>query len=298
MEHRILGKTGLSVSVLGFGGAEIGFEDASTDTVERLLGAALDAGLNVIDTAECYNTSEELIGRAVSGRRSHYHLFSKCGHASGFDLPDWNPEMLMQSIERSLQRLQTGHLDVLQLHSCDEETLRRGDVIEVVQRARDEGKTRFIGFSGDGAAARYAVECGVFDTLQLSLSVLDQEAIDALLPAAAAREMGVIAKRPIGNAAWQHATLPDNSYHQDYWKRAQDLKFDFLQGDAPNGIATALRWTLGAPGVHTAIVGTTKPDRWQENADLLKNGALPQPEWDAIRARWTEVAAPDWTARS
>lgn len=298
MEHRILGKTGLSVSVLGFGGAEIGFEDASLETVDQLLGAALDAGLNVIDTAECYNTSEELIGRAVAGRRDGYHLFSKCGHASGFDAPDWDVSMLEKSIERSLQRLKTDHLDLLQLHSCDEETLKRGEVIEVVQRAREQGKTRFIGFSGDREAALYAVKSGVFDTLQLSLNILDQEAIHALLPLAAEREMGVIAKRPIANAVWKHASLPDNDYHQEYWKRAQKLNYDFLQGEASDGIATAMRWTLSAPGVHTAIVGTTKPNRWQENAALLQKGALDQSEWDAIHARWHEIASPDWAAQS
>ena len=65
MEQRSFGKTGISVSVLGFGGAEIGFQQASPETVERLLQGALDAGLNVIDTAECYGESEALIGRAV-----------------------------------------------------------------------------------------------------------------------------------------------------------------------------------------------------------------------------------------
>src|SRR5215207_9013798 len=75
MERRRLGKTDMNVSVLGFGGSEIGYQRVSRRTVERLLGTALDAGLNVIDTAECYENSEELIGRAVGGRRAEYHLF-------------------------------------------------------------------------------------------------------------------------------------------------------------------------------------------------------------------------------
>ncbi len=67
IERRRLGKTGMEASVLGFGGSEIGYQRASLKSVERLLGGALDAGLNVIDTAECYEDSEELIGRAVGG---------------------------------------------------------------------------------------------------------------------------------------------------------------------------------------------------------------------------------------
>ena len=92
MERRTLGRTGLEVSALGFGGAEIGYEGASLADVERLLGSALDAGLNVIDTAECYVNSEELIGQAVSHRRDHFHLFTKCGHASGLPYPGLGPE--------------------------------------------------------------------------------------------------------------------------------------------------------------------------------------------------------------
>src|ERR1700676_3564049 len=106
MERRPLGKTDMRVSVLGFGGSEIGYEHASEETVTTLLNSALDAGLNVIDTAECYGngvvSSEELIGKAVAHRRDDYYLFTKCGHASGFDQPDWDLTMLEQTIDRSL----------------------------------------------------------------------------------------------------------------------------------------------------------------------------------------------------
>ena len=80
MQRRPFGRTDMQVSVLGFGGAEIGFEKATPDAVAALLGDALDAGLNVIDTAECYLQSEELIGKAVSSRRDDFYLFTKCGH--------------------------------------------------------------------------------------------------------------------------------------------------------------------------------------------------------------------------
>jgi aryl-alcohol dehydrogenase-like predicted oxidoreductase len=91
MEKRKLGNTDMHVSVLGFGGSEIGYERTSLSTVKRLLNSALDAGLNIIDTAECYVMSEELIGNAVSQRRKDYHLLTKCGHESGWGNPDWRP---------------------------------------------------------------------------------------------------------------------------------------------------------------------------------------------------------------
>ena len=295
IEKRKLGKTGLEVSVLGFGGSEIGYQRAAPETVERLLGSALDAGLNVIDTAECYLESEELIGRAVSHRRDDYYLFTKCGHAAGFELPDWDARMMSESIDRSLRRLKTDYLDLIQLHSCSEEVLRRGDAIEVLRQAREQGKARFIGYSGDSRDARFAVECGAFDTLQTSISIADQEAIELTLPLAREREMGVIAKRPVANAVWKNSTRPDDEYVRPYWDRLQKLDYDFLGNEMSEAISTALRFTLSMPGVHTAIVGTTKPGRWRENAEWLEAGPLPAEQLEAIRNRWREVAADDWT---
>lgn len=291
MERRLLGKTGLEVSALGFGGAEIGYENASLDTVERLLGSALDAGLNVIDTAECYAGSEELIGQAAGHRRDQFHLFTKCGHASGLPYPDWDPKMLRESIDRSLQRLRTDRVELVQLHTCSEELLRQGDVITVLQEVRDAGKTRFIGYSGDHKAARYAVECGAFDTLQTSVSIADQEPIDLTLPLALEKGIGVIAKRPLANVVWTKTVSPDD-YVYSYWQRLQALKYDFLNG--PEAVSTALRFTLAQPAVATAIVGTKNPDRWQSNARLLDAGPLPPEQAAAIHARWKQVAGADW----
>lgn len=287
----------MDVSVLGFGGSEIGYQRASRRTVARLLGGALDAGLNVIDTAECYERSEELIGGAVGGRRSDYFLFTKCGHAGSFDRADWRPAALLKSIERSLDRLATDRLDLIQLHSCSLEQLKKGDVIAALERAQERGLARYIGYSGDGAAARYAIECGRFDTLQTSVSVADQEALTLTLPLARERGMGVIAKRPIANAVWRYGRKPAELYYQDYWLRLRALDYSFLRGAAASAASTALRFTLGSPGVHTAIVGTTRPERWKKNAAFLDAGPLPHAETERIRARWREVAEPSWVGQ-
>src|SRR5919197_2316869 len=144
MERRRLGRTEIVASVLGFGGSEIGYQRVSGRTVERLLGSALDAGLNVIDTAECYEDSEALIGRAVGTRRREFYLFTKCGHARGWGHADWRPAALLASIERSLRRLATDYVDVIQLHSCSLAELRRGDAIAALEQARERGLTRYI----------------------------------------------------------------------------------------------------------------------------------------------------------
>ena len=296
METRRLGKTDMEVSVLGFGGAEIGLEGpgASLKTVTRLLNSALDEGLNLIDTGECYGASEELIGQAVSERRQDYYLFTKCGHPDGMPGENWRQDSLLQSIQRSLRRLRTDCLDLIQLHSCSEDELLEGTVIDALQRARERGYCRYIGYSGDSRAANYAVQCQAFDCLQISISIADQEALDLALPLAHEQHLGVIAKRPLANAAWRTGRKPVNSYHHTYWDRLQRLDYPFIKDELATSISTALRFTLSAPGVHTAIVGTLTPGRWRQNAALLEAGPLPSSQFDAIRQRWSEVAEASW----
>lgn len=295
IETRRLGRTGIAVSALGFGASELGQQRAAQKLADHLLGGALDAGLNVIDTAACYGNSEELIGRALGHRRKDFYLLTKCGHAAGLGFQDWSPALIEPSIDRSLKRLRTDYLDIVQLHSCSEQDLRRGELAAALQRARDKGKLRHLGYSGDGRAALYAVQCGAFDTLQISLSIADQEAIETVLPLARQHDLGVIAKRPIANAAWLAGSWWSlGLYSRPYQRRLRKLNYDFLNRGAKEAVAIALRFTLSVPGVHTAIVGTTKPSRWQQNAAMLAAGPLPESDYDLIRRRWRSVATSDW----
>jgi len=314
MEMRAFGTTGMQVGVLGFGAGEIGSENTPYSTVDTILAQATESGINVIDTAPIYSGSEEKLGRALQGRRDQFLLFTKCGRhlprktswmgftlrakrklrrslqgadPPEYDSPAWNPRVLAWNIEQSLERLKTDRLDLVQIHSCSEETLRRGEVIDVLQKARQAGKVRHIGYSGDGAAALYAVESGQFESLQISLNLADQEALDRTIPLARQRGMGVIAKRPIANFMWK-ASQPANLYYRSYWDRFRDLRYDFLEGD--RALEIALRFTLSIPGVHTMIVGTTKPAHLRENVRLAADGILDPRQYQVIRDRWKNVA--------
>ncbi|MEP6821437.1 MAG: aldo/keto reductase [Chthoniobacterales bacterium] len=299
MERRQLGKTDVRVSVLGFGGAEIGYEGIAAETVEKLLNSALDAGLNLIDTAECYETSEEMIGQVASHRRDEFYLSTKVGHPRGVGSEDWSPASILESIERSLRRLKTDRVDLVQLHTCSESALKKGDVIAALETARERGYTRYIGYSGDSTAAKFAVESGAFDTLQTSVNIADQEAIHLTIPLAREREMGVIAKRPIANAAWKANHKPIDSYQHTYWDRLRKLNYDFIRDRSlEQSVAHALRFTLSTPGVHTAIVGTTKPERWRENAESLEAGMLNEAEYNAIRERWDDLTPRTWIGQT
>lgn len=287
----------MDVSVLGCGGSELG--SGSTETIDHLLNSALDAGVNLIDTAECYERSEELIGQALGKRRDQVLLFTKCGHPRGVGSEDWSGESIRGSIERSLRRLKTEHIDLIQLHGAPEEVMKAGEAIGALQKAREDGLVRYLGYSGDSHLARYAVDCGAFDTLQTSINIADQEAITLTLPLARENNMGVIAKRPLANVAWKTKHKPMKSYHHSYWERLRKLNYEFIrQCSLEETIAIALRFTLTLPGVHTAIVGTTKPERWAENSRMVENGGLGQDEFRHIRERWDVVAPRNWIGQA
>jgi aryl-alcohol dehydrogenase-like predicted oxidoreductase len=318
IKRHAFGTTGMLVGAIGFGAAEIGFERATDQAVDALLGAALDVGINVIDTAAMYADSEEKIGRALLGRRNQVLLFTKCGlclpprlSLTGFFLRshrklrrsigladqyeslDWHPRALEWNIEQRLRRLKTDCVDLIQLHSCSEETLRQGEVIEVLHRARKAGKARHIGYSSNGNAGLYAIQCGQFEAVQISINIADQKPLDLALPLAIELGIAVIAKRPIANGLWRSIHRPDFVHHRAYWDRLQTLQYDFLQGE--RAFETALRFTLSVPGVHTAIIGTTNPAHVLQNAKYAATGCLNQDEFEMIRARWKQVAAPNWT---
>ena len=178
VERRKLGKTGLEVSVLGLGLAQISRAASTKGYVSdsaTVLNSALDLGINFLDTAACYGDTEQLIGQAVSHRRDEYILATKAGHVvDDTDNLPWTRKTIEESINRSLRLLRTEYVDLLQLHSCSVETLQSGEVIEAVQKIQQTGKARFIGYSGDNEAARWAACSGVFQTLQTSYNVVDQ----------------------------------------------------------------------------------------------------------------------------
>lgn len=296
MERRILGKTGLEVSRLGVGLSEISdLTLPEIKTVSQILNTALDEGINFLDTSACYGNSEELIGRAVGHRRDEYVLASKCGHVAGDYIgEDWSRNTLEDSINRSLRRTRSEYIDVLQLHSCPLELLQRGEVIDVVQQAKQAGKTRFIGYSGDNEAAEWAVESGLFDTVQTSFNLVDQRARTRLFAQAKAKGIGIIAKRPIANAAWGASESP-SSYASQYFARAQAMQSGAPIPDAPaNRILLALGFVFAHPEIDTIIVGTRNPSHMEANINWVEHKLpIAQEAVIALQQRFEEVGS-EW----
>jgi aryl-alcohol dehydrogenase-like predicted oxidoreductase len=303
METTTLGKTGLEVSRLGIGLSEIGYilTRGDEEQAARVLNSALDAGINFLDTAACYGISEELVGKTVSHRRSEFLLATKAGHyVPRGQGEDWTYEVVANSIDRSLRLMNTDYLDLVQLHSCGIDVLERGDVTRALEDARAAGKTRFIGYSGDNDNAEWAVDNGQFDTLQTSFNLVDQGARRKILPAAEAKDMGIIIKRPIANAVWgaaqdprPYAHLPE--YTAEYYRRAGMLRTEGPLPEEPEDrILLAMGFAFGHPEVDVAIIGTKQPEHMLANIELVANRMTIAPEAvEALHDRYDRLEE-DW----
>jgi aryl-alcohol dehydrogenase-like predicted oxidoreductase len=309
MHKTTFGKTGFQVSKLGFGSAPIGYLKTEQEQAGAILNFLLDNDVNLIDTAASYPGSEEVIGKAIGHRRDQFYIVSKCG--SGIpDFPSgqaWSPELITATVDRSLSRLGTDHLDVMLLHSCSLEVLQKGEAIGALVKARAAGKIRFAGYSGDNAAAAYAVEHPDIAVLQTSISIADQMNIHLALPKAKQNYVGVMAKRPIANAAWKEMSNQRGLY-QNYAKtyhtrlKAMNLKpADLGFSGSPDEVwpEIALRFTLSQPGVCTAIIGTTNPDNARANIAYVEKGPLPADVIAKIEAAF-KAADPEgkWTGQT
>ena len=158
-----------------------------------------------------------------------------------------------------------------------------------------------LGTDGEEGQQAIVADRGEIDALVLGEEegLADQEPLELTLPFARERQMGIIAKRPIANAAWKEQHRPIDSYHHVYWDRLTKLHYDFIrQGSLEKSIAHALRFTLTIPGVHTAIVGTSKPERWLQNAKMIEAGPLSESEFEAIRERWDDIGPSTWIGQT
>lgn len=289
MEQRTLGNTGLTVSILGFGAGHIGEANLTEGEVSTLLNRVLDAGITLIDTARSYGMSEERIGRHLGWRRHRFILSTKGGY--GIEgIPEWTGECVTAGIDAALRRLATDYIDIFHLHSCPAHVLERGDIQEALENAVWQGKVRVAAYSGDNDALDAALRTNTFRSVQLSLNLFDQRAIDRGLKTARERGLGVIAKRPLGNACWRFAERPAAPDVATYWDRMRAM--GLAPGETP-WEALALRFSAFQPGVSSVIVGTSKLNHLFRLVELIEKGPLPEPQVQEIRAAFAKNGK-DW----
>lgn len=276
---RPYGNTGFNVSILGLGAGQVG--DARLDDAKagQILNGALDAGITLIDTARAYGVSEERIGRHLAHRRAEFILSTKVGY--GIEgVPDWTHDCILAGVDRALKLMRTDRLDIVHFHSCPVEVLQRGDIIDALDKCVKAGKVRVPAYSGENEALEWAAASGRFGGLMCSVNVFDQRAIEIVTKCG----VGVIAKRPVGNAPWLHAERPTGKYCEEYWLRMKAMKLDF-GAEWPD---VALRFAAFTPGVTSCIVGGTNLDHIRANVASIARGPLPEGVVARIRRAFAE----------
>lgn len=198
MEKRRLGKTGLQVSVIGFGGIPI--IALSRDEAERLVRYAFKKGINYFDTARAYGDSEEKMGAALKDVRDEVIIATKTHQRT-------KEEAARAGLEQSLRNLQTDRIDLVKLHGIDnEETLEKATGSEgslsALEEARDQGKIDYIGISSHNPfILEKAIKTGKFDTVLVPLNAVDRRATENLIPLAEKLDVGVIIMKALGGCA-------------------------------------------------------------------------------------------------
>ena len=280
LPKRVLGRTGLQVTMLGYGAMELRGAPRARPTTdeqaETILNAVLDAGINYVDTSIDYGVSEERIGRYISHRRSEYYLASKCGclvgaaAVRGQRSPHvFTRDNILAGVEQSLVRMKTDYLDVVQFHiSPSQQTLEENGALEAVQELKEAGKVRFIGMSGTLPHLKDHIAMGVFDVLQIPYSAMEREH-EAIITSASEAGAGIVIR---GGAAKGAPSEGKQAGLQ--WERWQKAKLEDLLGDM-TPMEFILRFTFSNPDLDTTIVGTANPVHLRANVEVLRQGPLP-----------------------
>jgi aryl-alcohol dehydrogenase-like predicted oxidoreductase len=291
LPKRELGRTGLQVTMLGYGAMELRGaprgRDVTEAQAETILHAVLDAGINYIDTSIDYGVSEERIGRYIGDRRSEYYLASKCGCLVGAPSAPrgqtsphvFTRENILKGVEQSLARMRTDHLDVLQFHvSPSRKTLEEHGALDAVLELRRAGTVRFIGMSGTWPNLSEQIAMGVFDVFQIPYSAVEREH-ETLITAAARAGAGIVIR---GGAA---KGAPGGGKQDGVqWERWQKVHLDdLLQGMTP--MEFILRFTFTHPHMHTNIIGTINPHHLQHNVEVVRQGPLPSDVYAEAKRR-------------
>jgi aryl-alcohol dehydrogenase-like predicted oxidoreductase len=309
VKYRALGRTGLSVSEIGFGAWGIGgrtvgetsYGDTDDRTSLAALRRALDCGITFYDTSSAYGDghSEALIGEAFAGSRQRVVIATKAGYESWSRQPDFSAEGVVASAERSLVRLRTDYIDLLQLHNPTPEALRDDRLREALARLQAEGKIRAWGVSAKSPAeAIQALAEFAAPVVQANFNMMDVRALDSgLLDEVERRGAGFIGRTPLcfgflsGTIA-RDTVFPEGD-HRRGWSRAQldnwiDGAGDLLAavGALPGtaGAQAALRFCLAFPAVSAVIPGILTPGEADQNAAASAAGPLSAAAVEAVLA--------------
>ena len=314
MKYRTLGKTGLQISAVGLGTMVHAGHFGPMKDSESLsaIDTALDLGVNFIDTSDAYGAgySETLLGNALKGKRDKVILATKGGNVMvGPDRGKriFDPAYISRVMDESLRRLQTDSIDLIQLHNPTVDVIERGEVWNVLQRAKQAGKIRHYGVSintmEEGIAA---VKDGRAETIQVEYNLLAQEPRENIFPLAAQSNVGIIARIPLKRGILTgKMSAADESRFQGDDVRARSFKGEpflkelakadrlrfLVHGPIKSLGQAAIAFCIAHPAVSVVIPGARNAEQMRENA-AGADVEIPAADLDQVVDLWRRGFTP------
>jgi aryl-alcohol dehydrogenase-like predicted oxidoreductase len=316
MNYRLLGKTGLKVSEIGYGAWGIGntgWRGANDEESVKALNKAIDLGLTFIDTALGYGDghSERLVGQVVRERPETIYVSTKIPPKNlkwpapaGISAEEAFPaNHIISCTEESLRNLGVDTIDVQQFHVWSDEWVNQGDWLEAIEKLKKQGKIKYFGVSINDHQPENAIkliETGLVDTIQVIYNIFEQSPEDKLFPACEKHNVGVIARVPLDEGGLTGRITPEsqfdegdfrNHYFKDerkheVYNRVQEIVTD-LNISNEDMAETSLRYVLSHPSVSTVIPGMRTITNAERNCKVGDGKGLSQESYKKLKAhRW------------
>ena len=322
MHYRTLGKTGFSISEISLGTWQVGGkwgEPFSHDNADHILSAAVDAGINFIDTADVYGDgeSEKAVGQLVRRRSEQVYVATKCGRRlQPHTAAAYQPAALRGFVEDSLRNLGLDTIDLIQLHCPPTEVYYRPEIFGLFDRLREEGKIRHLGVSVEKVEEGLkAIEYPNVTTVQVIFNMFRQRPAELLFAEAQRRDVGLIVRVPLasglltGKFSPQTTFAPDDHRHFNREGEAFDKGETFSGVDYGTGLAAvealkavfpgqpnlaplALRWILHFSAVSCIIPGASRPEQLLSNLQTEELPALSAGQLAAVRDIYDRLIRP------